>query len=452
MAINYLHNHPDFADVIRIVGEERSNVPALVEKDYLEERVMSGITQFKYIDIFAGCGGLSLGLYNTRSWKGLFAIEKSPDAFLTLQHNLINKFTHFDWPAWLPKKEHDINRILDQYSSELKTLRNKVDLVTGGPPCQGFSSAGPRLENDERNQLIKSYVSFIRLVQPRIIFFENVKGFSQKFEKNKTDGKAYSQYILNALNQDGDDYLGYEVIGQLVDFSDYGVPQKRTRFILVGIRKDIGQYEFAQNFFKMIAKDKNKFLMSKGLSVNTNLEDAISDLLVENKLIACPDSSGFHSSTYKAINSSYQKYMRKGVQTSTPDSHRLANHREETISLFNNLIIHTVKGRRVNKEEKTRFGIKKRSLVVFSPKEPTPTLTTHPDDYIHYCEPRILTVREYARVQTFPDSFEFKGKYTTGGELRIKEVPRYSQVGNAIPPLFGELAGNVLKDLLVSYE
>lgn len=411
---------------------------------------MSKIAQFRYIDLFAGCGGLSLGLYNTNSWKGLFAIEKSPDAFLTLQHNLIDKLAHFEWPDWLPKKEHDINGILEQYSSELKLLRNKVDLVTGGPPCQGFSLAGLRLENDERNQLIKSYVSFIRLVQPKIIFFENVKGFSHKFKKNKTEGKAYSQYILNALNQDGEDYSGYEVNGQLIDFSDYGVPQKRTRFILVGIRKDICQHEYAQNFFKMITKDKEKFLISKGLSVNTNLGEAISDLLVENNLIACPDSKGFHSSTYKAITSSYQKHMRQGVQTSIPDSHRLANHGAETISLFNNLIAHTDKGGRVTEEEKTRFGIKKRSLVVFNPKCPTPTLTTHPDDYIHYCEPRILTVREYARVQTFPDSFEFKGKYTTGGERRIKEVPRYSQVGNAIPPLFGELAGNVLKDLLVS--
>ena len=78
----------------------------------------------------------------------------------------------------------------------------------------------------------------------------------------------------------------------------------------------------------------------------------------------------------------------------------------------------------------------------------SPTLTTHPDDYVHYCEPRILTVREYARIQTFPDWFEFKGKYTTGGKLRKVEVPRYTQIGNAIPPLFGELAGMVIKEML----
>lgn len=78
----------------------------------------------------------------------------------------------------------------------------------------------------------------------------------------------------------------------------------------------------------------------------------------------------------------------------------------------------------------------------------TPTITTLPDDYIHYHEPRILTVREYARIQSFPDWYEFQGKYTTGGILRVKEVPRYTQIGNAIPPLFSEQSGLILKHLI----
>ena len=81
-------------------------------------------------------------------------------------------------------------------------------------------------------------------------------------------------------------------------------------------------------------------------------------------------------------------------------------------------------------------------------KQVSPTLTSHPDDYLHYSEPRILTVREYARIQSFPDWYEFKGKYTTGADLRVKEVPRYTQLGNAVPPLFAEQAGIVLKELL----
>jgi DNA (cytosine-5)-methyltransferase 1 len=89
------------------------------------------------------------------------------------------------------------------------------------------------------------------------------------------------------------------------------------------------------------------------------------------------------------------------------------------------------------------FNTKKRSVTVLDRNQPSPTLTTLPDDYIHYAEPRILTVREYARIQSFDDSFEFKGNYTTGGVRRIREVPRYTQIGNAIPPLFGEQAGRI---------
>ena len=109
-----------------------------------------------YIDLFAGCGGLSLGLYNTGLWKGLFAIEKSPDAFETFSHNLIENRKHFNWPDWLPKNNHDINEIIKNYPNELLALRGKIDMVAGGPPCQGFSTAGKRIENDSRNKLIKS--------------------------------------------------------------------------------------------------------------------------------------------------------------------------------------------------------------------------------------------------------------------------------------------------------
>ena len=128
---------------------------------------------FNYIDLFAGCGGLSLGLHNA-GWKGMFAIEKSPLAFKTLEHNLIDNHDHFNWPEWVPKEANDINEILKKHKDNLFCLRNKVDLVAGGPPCQGFSSAGKRVEDDARNGLIKSYIKFIRIVQPKMIFFDYV--------------------------------------------------------------------------------------------------------------------------------------------------------------------------------------------------------------------------------------------------------------------------------------
>lgn len=406
--------------------------------------------ELTYIDLFAGCGGLSLGL-NRAGWSGLFAIEKSPFAFSTLQHNLIDNLNHFQWPSWLEKKNYDINEVLKTKPNHLKALRNKVDLVVGGPPCQGFSTAGQRVESDNRNTLIKSYIHFIRLVQPKIIFFENVKGFTQRFEKNKSKGKKYSEHVQTCLKRKGKDYLGYEVFGQLINFAEYGVPQKRTRFILVGIRKDIFSKQGIKpnRFFDLIKSNREAFLVNKGLGLNQNIEDAISDLLVNNKTTTCPDSTGFSAGFYSTAKTPYQNFLRQSlVNTSNiPDSHRLAHHSEQTTLLFKTLIKNAPKGKRLNDEEKKKFKSKKRGVIVLDKLKPAPTLTSHPDDYVHYSEPRILTVREYARIQTFPDWFQFREKYTTGGKLRKVEVPRYTQIGNAIPPLFGELSGIALQQI-----
>ena len=184
-----------------------------------------------YIDLFAGCGGLSLGLHNA-GWKGLFAIEKSPDAFETLKFNLIDKKNHFSWPKWLPESELEINFVIEKYKKELARLKGKVTMIAGGPPCQGFSMAGRRNENDLRNNLINSYIDFVKIIEPKIIFFENVKGFTMEFKKNKEKGIAYSSLVTKKLDE-----LGYYVKGQLVNFGNFGIPQKRTRFILVGIKK-----------------------------------------------------------------------------------------------------------------------------------------------------------------------------------------------------------------------
>lgn len=408
------------------------------------------MSKLNYIDLFAGCGGLSLGL-NQSGWRGLFAIEKSAHAFKTFKHNLIDNLDHFDWPEWLDKKEHDIDEILKSKYNELLDLRGCVDLVAGGPPCQGFSSAGRREESDHRNELISSYIQFIRIVQPKVLFFENVKGFTQRFEKNSSKGIKYSEFVQKALRRSGKNFLGYEVIGELIDFAEFGIPQKRTRFIMVGIRKDIHKSsdKCSSVFFELLKSNRIQFLVKKGIGLTTNLEDAISDLLETNGTINSPDSKGFLSTNYSASQNKYQELMRcKVAIDSIPDSHRFANHSNETIYLFQQLLLHAQKGKRIEGKDREFYNLKKRGIIVLSPDRPSPTLTSHPDDYVHYCEPRILTVREYARIQTFPDWFEFKSKYTTGGKLRIVEVPRYSQVGNAIPPLFGEQAGEALKMIL----
>ena len=392
--------------------------------------------QFTYIDIFSGCGGLSLGLYKS-GWKGVFAIEKSSMAFETLKYNLIDKRQHFNWPIWLPKTNHDIKKIISEYTKELKKLRGKVTLVAGGPPCQGFSFAGRRKESDHRNKLVDSYIKFVDLVRPEIVFFENVKGFTVGFNKNNHRGKAYSHYVIDKLKT-----LGYDVEARIVDFSEFGVPQRRKRFILIGLKKGD-----SKKFFKKILEKKAAFLKEKGLSENTTLKDAISDLKKENGEILSPLFSNFKEGIYSEPISNYQKLLRRDMGVATPDSHRFSNHAKETEDKFKFILKKCKRNSTISSEVKQKFMLKKRSIIPLDENEKSPTLTTLPDDYIHYSEPRILTVREYARIQSFDDWFEFKGKYTTGGKLRRIEVPRYTQIGNAIPPLFAELSGRVLKEI-----
>lgn len=392
-----------------------------------------------YIDLFSGCGGLALGLHNA-GWKGLFAVEKSKDAFSTLEYNLINKNSNFSWPDWLPKKNHDINNIIEEYQENLKSLRGKISLVAGGPPCQGFSMAGRRKEEDHRNKLIDSYIRFIELVKPKILFFENVRGFTIGFKQGNKRGEAYSVYVVNKLKE-----LGYDVKGEIVDFSEYGVPQKRQRFILVGVKN--GK---AEDFFELIKNNRANFFKSKEINDTTSLSDAISDLLQSNGTEESPDTKNFRAGIYAKATTSYQKLMRqdKNLAIKIPNSHRFANHKKETVEKFEYILKNARVNKNISDEIKAKYNLKKRTVVPLCSKSPTPTLTTLPDDYIHYCEPRILTVREYARIQSFPDSYEFKGGYTTGGDRRKTDVPRYTQIGNAIPPLFAEQAGIVLREMI----
>ncbi len=396
------------------------------------------IEKLTYIDLFAGCGGLSLGLVNA-GWKGLFAIEKSEHAFKTLEHNLIHKKNHFDWPNWLPKRNFDISHIIDVYNDEIATLKGRIDMVVGGPPCQGFSTAGKRDESDKRNQLVNSYIKFIEIIRPRLIFFENVRGFTCAFKSLGSEGKIYSNYVIEKLSS-----LGYNVQSEVIDFSNFGIPQRRKRFILVG-SLDGG----IENFFPRLNDQKKRFLKGKGLPPKTTLKDAISDLLRKHGEADSPDTKHFKAGIYSKANSKYQKLLRNGTKYKgkIADSHRFARHKNETIEKFDYIVRNAPRNKELGFLLKDKFQISKRSVVLLDENSISPTLTTLPDDCIHYSEPRILTVREYARIQSFPDWYEFIGCYTTGNKQRKITCPRYTQVGNAVPPLFAEAIGLSLKNL-----
>lgn len=398
------------------------------------------MSRIQYIDLFSGCGGISLGLYNA-GLQGLFAIEKHSDAFLTLEHNLISR-KHFAWPKWLLKKNWDINEILTSKSEALGKLKGKVDLVVGGPPCQGFSVAGRRIASDERNNLILSYLSFVETIRPRIIVFENVRGFTQRFPKwENNQDETYARIVLRKLID-----LGYsDAQGEMFKFIEYGIPQKRERFIVIATLENI-----SNDILSVIINNRAKFLLNKGLQAKNGSQTALSDLEYRHGVKACPDSNGFMSGIIHEEFNDYQKYFRlDNKETYIPDSHRYVNHTPEVKGLFESLLKNAPRNKTINGNDKKIYGIRKRSLTVLHADEPAPTITTIPDDCIHYSEPRILSVRECARLQTFPDWFEFKGPYTTGGKQRVKQTPRYTQVGNAVPPLFAEQLGIAIKKVLL---
>ncbi len=395
-----------------------------------------------YIDLFAGCGGLSLGLHKA-GWTGLFAVEKNKDAFSTLQQNLIVNRRHFQWPGWLPQTNLDINELLKNYEEELIGLRGQVQLLVGGPPCQGFSMAGKRTGNDIRNRLYNSYIKFVEIVEPEMLFFENVHGFTvgfkRKYKGKPTKGEPYSQKLIKRLRK-----LGYDVAHEVIMMSDYGVPQKRKRFILFATKR--GK---AKVFFDRLSQRKDEFLLDKNITLPVSVSEAIGDLERCHGQVQSVDSPRFMNGLYGEVLSEYQSLMRAEINVNAvPDSHRFAKPKQETIDLFERLMNVSDEAIRITPKMGLVEGLKKRGVTPLKRNCVCPTITSIPDDFIHYSEPRILTVRESARIQSFPDDYVFLGKYTTGGDRRKYDVPRYTQVANAVPPLFAELVGLVLQEMV----
>lgn len=394
-----------------------------------------------YIDLFAGCGGLSYGLYKA-GLQGLFAVEKNKSAFETLKHNLIDRVNHYAWPDWLPVESISIEDLLDIYRNELDATKDSVDIIVGGPPCQGFSLAGKRKTRDKRNQLYNSYLEMVQLVEPKMLFFENVHGFTIGFTSNykgkEKRGVPYSKKLVKALKKQG-----YDVAFREVLMSEYGVPQNRRRFILFAIRD--GK---ADCFFDRLEENRNRFLQECHLNVPVTIDQAISDLEKTHGTVESQDTRGFQNGVYGPIASDYQQLSRNNVDyNNVPDSHRFARHRKKTVDQFTELMEVSDEVIRVTPKMGLVDGLKKRSVTPLKRNCVCPTITSIPDDYVHYSEPRIMTVRECARIQSFPDDYVFCGNYTTGGKLRKIEVPRYTQVANAVPPLFAEQVGNVLREM-----
>ncbi|WP_132255527.1 DNA cytosine methyltransferase [Methylobacterium segetis] len=405
-----------------------------------------------YVDVFAGCGGLSLGLERS-GWQGLFAVEKDRFAFETLSANFLqagSKFT-YEWPAWLERCAWTVERLLSEHRRELFKLRGNVDLLAGGPPCQGFSSAGRRRPDDPRNTMIERYLELVDLLEPRLLLLENVRGFMQDFKAGAKAAKLVRENFAAQLTRRLS--YRYEVQSTLLRASDFGVPQTRPRFILIGVRRGSG---LPAAPLDDLASARDAVLARWGLRAGTSAREALSDLEIgRNELVRCADSPGFEAIGYREPLTPFQRAMRDGDDKPPTDT-RLAKHTAQVRERFANIIEMCREQERSTRSlspaMRDTLGLRKMATRVLDPSEPAPTVTSMPDDLLHYGEPRTLTVRENARLQTFPDWFVFKGKYTTGGHLRRVEVPRFTQVANAVPPLLAEILGERLRTYCLGSE
>jgi DNA (cytosine-5)-methyltransferase 1 len=390
-------------------------------------------------------------------WRGLFAIEKDSLAFETLRDNFLQGDCafKFDWPSWLPQAPFRIGAFTKKYRSKISELAGKVDLVAGSPPCQGFSFAGSRDKHDFRNNLFHHYLELVELIRPPFVLLENVYGIDVEFDKKKRASenkrrtgrppKPFSRKIRDALEG-----LGYRVYPGLIKAAEFGVPQRRPRYIMFGVDDALVTEGSEPDPFALLLEKKSQFLKSKGLPVDRPLtvREAISDLEMGDKeLIKCPDAPSHMQIRYAGPLTPFQTLVHGQMNGFAPNSLRLARHCDEVRTRFKEIQQLCRPGIQLSVSERERFGLKKQRIVVLDPEQPSHTLTTLPDDILHYSEPRILTVRENARLQSFPDWFKFKGKYTTGGDRRGRECPRYTQVGNAVPPFIGELLGMVFREL-----
>lgn len=406
-----------------------------------------------FVDLFSGCGGLSLGL-SQAGWQGLFAIERATDAFETFRANFLGEDSRykFRWPTWLEQSAHSIDSVLERHHGELKKLRGKVDLIAGGPPCQGFSFAGKRKSSDPRNRMFQRYVCFVEIIRPKFLILENVPGMNVAHTRrgNKTAGAGQTYYDKLSVSLSA---LGYTVDPMILDAANYGVPQRRARLVVIGIRSDMAK-KFptgCMGVFDRIDVEGKKQLSELGDGKPVTAQQAISDLVVgtgEWKVQRTIEYTGFGARRgyvqlkYEGPHvTPYQSLMNTGVVHDQMDSMRLAQHREDVEARFQQILASSRRGVNLSAEDRVRFGMLKHRTVPMSPALPAPTLTTLPDDILHYSDPRILTVRECARLQSFPDWFTFHGKYTTGGDRRKVECPRYTQVGNAVPPLMAKAIG-----------
>lgn len=363
------------------------------------------------IDLFAGAGGMTEGLKQA-GFKSLLANEYDPMAAQTFE------FNHPDVKVMIKDvRELSVAEIIDCTGLEIGELA----LVAGGPPCQGFSLAGPRLNDDPRNQMFKEFVRIVSGLRPQSFLFENVAGIMSM------SGGAALKAIVSEFES-----IGYRCEFKLLNAADYGVPQARPRFIMFGSRDktSIG-FPDPTHGNVMALPD----LFSIQVEPYVTVWDALSDLPEIHQ--GQGDEVQHHSGNY---HNEYQKSRRGHRHPGFIFNHRATRHSGEIIRRYA-----AIPEGGDNSQVPVEFRTKKINVFKLHSERPARTVTcNHRTDLLHPKIPRGTTVREAARLQSFDDDYQFFGNLTR----KAKYVTQDDQVGNAVPPLLAKALGEHLRKIM----
>lgn len=361
----------------------------------------------KVIDLFSGCGGLSIGFVND-GYNIIKAVEFDTVIAETYKRNHPNVEVIID----------DIKNIDNTNVFNYK----QADVIIGGPPCQGFSMAGARIRSgfidDPRNYLFKHYFNVVKKVRPKFFVMENVKGM-----KTMQSGQIFNEIIETFSNPNYLDNKPYNVYYKVIKAVDFGIPQKRERLIIIGSNQPI------ENFEDLWNKTKNKIkIKHPSFFDHVTVKDAIGNL-------SKPSDDGIVNNNKPRNN--YQKFLAtksKVITNHNATKHsNLAKNRMHKIKNGEN---YTVLNEKINSVHSGAYGRLKWDDVA-------PTITTRFDTpaggrFIHPVEDRTLTPREAARIQSFPDSYIFEGNRTS----------ICKQIGNAVPPKISYFLAEFIKTVM----
>lgn len=390
---------------------------------------------YTFIDLFAGCGGLSEGFYK-EGYKALLHLEIDPDACKTLKTRMKHyKYSDEEIERAVLCDDITRNGIIAEIDSRVK---DRVDLIIGGPPCQAFSTQGRAqdpnsMRDDPRNYLFENYLQILNHFKPKFFIFENVKGMLTA----QPQGFKIFDKIISEMSKT------YKVCNDrktiLLNAADYGVPQIRERVILIGVRNDIENIspeDIYSNIKKTNSNDENdklpkyytvrdaisdlpKIKPTEGsdiinMNIGTNMNDYVSKLRNRDFAFVYNHWARFHNDKDREryrILSEHGNWQLKDLQMIRPD---LVNHDPKHFG---------------NRYTVQSWDIPGKTVCAHLYKDGN--LFIHPDPN----QERTFTVREAARIQSFPDDFFFEGSRTE----------QFKQVGNAVPPLMAQAFAKTLK-------